>query len=78
MRIFHVDPDEAVQIHLDLKARHSMAIHWGTFDGLTDESLYEPPIRLMQALKARHLSTDAFWVMKHGETRAVERSSSKL
>ncbi len=76
MRIFHVDPDEAVQIHLDLEARHSMAIHWGTFDGLTDESLYEPPVRLAQALKARNLATDAFWVMKHGETRAVEPSSS--
>lgn len=27
----HVDPEEAVQIHVDLQAKHSVAIHWGTF-----------------------------------------------
>lgn len=27
----HVDPEEAVQIHLDLQAKESVAIHWGTF-----------------------------------------------
>lgn len=27
----HVDPEEAVQIHLDLQAKKSVAIHWGTF-----------------------------------------------
>lgn len=27
----HVDPDEAVQIHKDVKSRSSIGIHWGTF-----------------------------------------------
>lgn len=27
----HVDPEQAVQIHQDLQAKHSVAIHWGTF-----------------------------------------------
>ena len=27
----HVDPTEAVCIHEDIKSRHSLGIHWGTF-----------------------------------------------
>jgi N-acyl-phosphatidylethanolamine-hydrolysing phospholipase D len=27
----HVDPEQAVQIHLDVKSQKSFAIHWGTF-----------------------------------------------
>lgn len=27
----HVDPEEAVQVHQDLQAKQSVAIHWGTF-----------------------------------------------
>jgi hypothetical protein len=45
MQIMHVNPEEAVQIHQDLRARHSVAMHWGTFI-LTDEPLDEPPHRL--------------------------------
>ena len=39
MQIMHLDPAEAVQVHRDVKARQSLAIHWGTFANLTDESL---------------------------------------
>jgi N-acyl-phosphatidylethanolamine-hydrolysing phospholipase D len=31
MKYFHVNPDEAVQIHKDIKSRKSFGIHWGTF-----------------------------------------------
>ena len=27
----HVDPEQAVKIHLDIKSKKSLAIHWGTF-----------------------------------------------
>jgi L-ascorbate metabolism protein UlaG (beta-lactamase superfamily) len=72
MRSQHVDPAEAVQIHLDLNAKRSVAIHWGTFDDLTDESLYEPPQVLARVLAERKLPADTFWVLKHGESRSLE------
>lgn len=37
----HMDPQEAVQTHIDLEARESYAIHWGTFQ-LTHEAMFQP------------------------------------
>jgi L-ascorbate metabolism protein UlaG (beta-lactamase superfamily) len=66
----HVDPDEAVAIHRDLNARHSLGVHWGTFV-LTDEPLDEPPQRTRAAALAAGLAADEFWVFRHGETRRL-------
>ncbi|HZR03481.1 MAG TPA: MBL fold metallo-hydrolase [Burkholderiales bacterium] len=68
MQAMHVNPEEAVQIHLDLRARYSVAMHWGTFV-LTDEPMDEPPRRLASARRAARVSSEAFFVMRHGETR---------
>lgn len=35
----HVNPEQAVQIHLDVKSKKSVGIHWGTFV-LTDEASF--------------------------------------
>jgi len=70
MQIMHVNPEEAVKIHQDLRARHSVAMHWGTFI-LTDEPLDEPPHRLAQARRDAGISPESFFVMKHGETRKL-------
>jgi N-acyl-phosphatidylethanolamine-hydrolysing phospholipase D len=70
----HANPAEAVQIHLDLAARRSIGIHWGTFQ-LTDESLDEPPRALATAARERGLDDDAFTVMAVGETRRFARRS---
>lgn len=39
MKYQHVAPEEAVQIHQDVQARFSMAVHWGTFALANEVSL---------------------------------------
>jgi L-ascorbate metabolism protein UlaG (beta-lactamase superfamily) len=68
----HVNPEEAVQAHLDVKAKRSIAIHWGTFI-LTDEPLDEPPVRLKTAMEQAQLDDEEFVVMKHGESLLLEQ-----
>jgi L-ascorbate metabolism protein UlaG (beta-lactamase superfamily) len=59
MKDSHVNPEEAVQIALDLQTPHSFGMHWGTFT-LTDEPVLEPPARLKAALKEQNLAPDFF------------------
>jgi len=68
----HADPAEAVQIHLDLDAKQSIGMHWGTFE-LTDESLDQPPIDLAAARHSRGIADAAFSVLAIGETRRFAR-----
>lgn len=68
----HVNPAEAVQIHLDLAAKQSIGVHWGTFE-LTDESLDEPPRQLADARRAKGLPDEAFVTLAIGETRKLPR-----
>ncbi|XP_054910576.1 N-acyl-phosphatidylethanolamine-hydrolyzing phospholipase D isoform X2 [Poeciliopsis prolifica] len=66
----HVDPEEAVQIHQDLQAKQSVAIHWGTF-ALAYEHYLEPPVRLREALEQRGLKPESFFTLHHGESRLI-------
>ena len=70
MQSIHVDPHEAVQIHIDVGSRQSVACHWGTFV-LTDEPLNEPPKLLECALAERSIPPEKFRVLKFGETIKV-------
>jgi N-acyl-phosphatidylethanolamine-hydrolysing phospholipase D len=72
MKEQHVNPEEAVQIHLDLAAKRSIGVHWGTFD-LTDESLDQPPKDLAIARKAKGLAQETFDVMAIGQTLKLPR-----
>ena len=70
MREQHVNPAEAVRAHLDLGAKYSVGVHWGTFE-LTDEPLDQPPKDLAAARLAAGLAAETFGVMAIGETRQV-------
>ena len=69
MRNFHLDPEQAVQVHQDVRARQSMAVHWGTFD-LTAEHLLEPPKLLDEALRVAGIAPEIFTPFAFGESRS--------
>ncbi len=75
MATVHVDPADAVQVHQDIGARRSMAIHWGAFE-LAAEPLLAPPRELRRATRTAALPDDHFVSFAVGETRAypVQRS----
>jgi L-ascorbate metabolism protein UlaG (beta-lactamase superfamily) len=74
MRSHHMNPDEAVQVHLDVRSKKSVAIHWGTFI-LTDEPLDEPPKKLNAAMKKLQIPQDDFVVLQHGESILLPESA---
>ncbi len=63
----HMNPEQAVQAHLDLRARNFVAMHWGTFK-LTDEPLDEPPVRLRAEWERRALPQSALHIPAVGAT----------
>ncbi|MFM8944445.1 MAG: MBL fold metallo-hydrolase [Actinomycetota bacterium] len=70
MRDSHLDPGEAVTVLEDLRARSAIAVHWGTFEDMTDEPLDEPPVLLREHLARRGIAEERFLVPRHGETLA--------
>jgi N-acyl-phosphatidylethanolamine-hydrolysing phospholipase D len=71
MKSQHVDPDEAVQIMLDVGAKQAVAVHWGTFI-LTDEAPTEPPLALAASLQRRGLAAERFSALAHGQTLRLQ------
>lgn len=70
MKDQHVNPDEAVQIHRDVKSKFSIGVHWGSFD-LTDESLDQPLIDLRDALQRAGVPSREFQAFEHGQQRTI-------
>jgi L-ascorbate metabolism protein UlaG (beta-lactamase superfamily) len=67
MKDIHMNPAEAVQAHIDLEARQSFAMHFGTFQ-LTPEAIDDPLIALDEACRARGVSAAAFRPLEFGES----------
>lgn len=70
MADIHLNPEEAVQAHLDLNSRQSLGVHFGTFQ-LTYEAIDQPTADLAAALAEKGLAQDEFWVLLPGESRPV-------
>lgn len=65
MQSVHMNPEDAVQAHIDLAAEQSLAIHFNTFQ-LTDEAIDEPVQQLRLVMSQRQLPLDQFVVLQEG------------
>jgi L-ascorbate metabolism protein UlaG (beta-lactamase superfamily) len=70
MKDIHMNPAEAVQAHLDLAARRSLAMHFGTFQ-LTPEGIDDPARELGRALEEREVPSERFRAPEFGEPEWV-------
>lgn len=68
MEPVHVDPIQAVQAFVDLKAKYLVPMHYMTFV-LSDEALDSPVPRTKEELKRAGISEDHFIPLKIGESR---------
>ena len=71
MQSVHIDPAQAVDIHLEVKAQQSLPIHWGTFQ-LTIEPVLEPRQLLVEEMKQRDLPLEQFRPAKIGDTLILD------
>jgi L-ascorbate metabolism protein UlaG (beta-lactamase superfamily) len=66
----HMNPEEAVRAHMDVRPRLSIGMHFGTFQ-LTDEGIDEPLRALEQAREAHGVGAEAFRTLDFGESMVV-------
>ncbi|KPF70420.1 hypothetical protein IP84_01410 [beta proteobacterium AAP99] len=76
MQTQHVNEDDAVKIHLDVKSRLSMGVHWGTFR-LCDDVIEAPIDNLPLARRKYGVADDAFVLFALGETRVLRKADTK-
>jgi len=70
MKPVHMNPEEAVQAHRELGARHSVGLHFGTWQ-LTDEAIDAPVRDLAAARRAAGVEETTFRAPEAGETVRV-------
>ncbi len=75
MRPAHMNPEEAAQVSRDVKARATVAMHWGTFR-LADEPPLEPPHRAREAWASLGLPASTLYIPAFGQTLHFELPGS--
>ena len=70
MKDIHLNPEEAVQAHLDLNSERSLGMHFGVFQ-LTWEAVDQPVLDLKAALDANRIDAERFWALEPGQARFV-------
>ena len=68
MKDAHLDPAEALQIMREIGAKAAFGIHWGCFEGISDEALDQPPLDLERELAKVSGARPDFFLLKNGQT----------
>lgn len=68
MKSAHIDPKEAVELHMELNSSNSIGMHFGTFP-LANEAIDDPLIDL--EIAKRELNVSNFTTIKIGETKFI-------
>tara|TARA_B100000686_G_C16026707_1_gene588612 strand:+ start:85 stop:438 length:354 start_codon:yes stop_codon:yes gene_type:complete len=66
MKNFHVQPEESILIHKDIKSKKSIGMHFGTFV-LTTEPIDEPARKIEKIISQDDQINDQFIIPKHGK-----------
>ena len=70
MKDIHLNPEEAVQAHMDLNSQQSLGMHFGVFQ-LTWEPVDQPVIDLNASLEANRIDAERFWALEPGQARVI-------
>ena len=70
-----MNPEEAVMVHLDLKAKYSIGVHWGTFL-MSDEHYLDPPKEFEKARLGHAIEKSRVFTSTFGKTIILESDST--
>lgn len=68
----HINPAETAQAFLELKAKHLLVVHWGSFR-LGDEPVHYPPVEIKREMEERGV-LDRLIQLDHGQTLFYDAS----
>ncbi len=71
VKSIHMNSRDAVQAHLDLGSRKSLAMHFGTFQMSTGRPIDQPAVDLRHSLNEFNVDPDSFEVPKEGKTMVI-------
>lgn len=74
MQPIHTSPAEAVLAHKDLRAKQSIAMHYGTFQ-MSAEAMDQPIIDLQKARKNEGITPQEFITLHEGETKLYKTTT---
>ncbi|CAG2244715.1 NAPEPLD [Mytilus edulis] len=70
MKPQHINPEEAVKVHTEVGSKCSVAIHWGTFNGLGSHEFYLEPKTLLEKAVSKAMEGNKnfgkFSTVEHG------------